>query len=193
MVGMVRIRGVRVDIEAIARLAHRCDPSRCTHAKTCCATYDVRVEPHEEKTITGILPLAAKYQPAIRDADGYAEVFDEDDDGTSLATHDDGRCVFAFRGSDRGVRCALHAAALEAGADPYRTKPMPCALWPLALSEGPDPILTVMAGSRSFPCNRSRGLKPSIHPGVAEILSTCFGGDFRADVEAAASKLNADH
>ena len=168
-----RIKSHLVDLDALTRLAHSCDPSKCIHAKSCCATYDVPATDDECDRITGMLPHAAKYQPNLDD-----DVFDEGDE-TSLMTDEDGRCVFAFRGKDRGERCSLHAAALDVGVDPYKAKPMPCALWPLALTDDDIPVLTVMAGAGGFPCNRSRPARPSLHPGVADILATCFGENFR--------------
>ncbi len=182
-----RISEYLVDLDALARLSHSCDPSKCVGDKSCCATYDVPATEDECDRMTGMLPLAARYQPTLRDGDGFVETFDEDEE-ISLATDEDGRCVFAFRGKDKGERCSLHAAALDVGVDPYRSKPMPCALWPLALTDDDVPVLTVMAGVGGFPCNRGRPRRASLHPGVADILATCFGPTFRDAVVEAVAK-----
>jgi len=165
-------------VDALLALSHTCNPALCRGKRTCCSSYDVRVAPRRVTALVGLLPHAARYAPWLRNGDEFEDPFEEDSEGCALATHEDGTCMFAFRGNDGGTRCSLHAAALDLGLAPHRSKPKSCALWPLALS-GSDPLLlTVQDDALSFPCNAARRGTKSLHEGVAEIIATLFGASF---------------
>jgi hypothetical protein len=180
------INGIRVDLQALRRLGHSCQPALCRGERTCCSSYEVRAGEDEASRIVGMLPYAARYAPHLRDDEDYANPFeDEDEDGVTLAVLESGACIFAFRGRDGGVRCSLHAAALDLDLPPFAYKPFSCALWPLALSEDEPRTLTVQPGALGFACNASRRPGKGMHRGVVEILTECFGAPFAEAVEQA--------
>lgn len=177
------IDGVAVDIDALRKLAHRCEPATCAVRGACCAHYEVAIGTEELETILGCLDAVAHYAPQIKQTDVYEE---EGPKTFVLDTDDDGQCVFAFRRGGRGCRlCGLHAVALAHGLPPERVKPKSCALWPLALAETDPPTLSVQDDALDFPCNgtRRRGEK-RLDPGVEAILLGSFGAEFLAKVRA---------
>lgn len=179
------IDGVRVDLDALLRLAHRCEPTRCTGRRGCCETYEVTLDPGRIGTIVGALPHAARYAKTLVEDGEFVDPFDDTDGGTCLATDEDGRCVFAYRDRRGATLCSLHSAALDLDLPPAQTKPTSCALWPLALTDHDPPLLTVQSGIHRFPCNRSRRPAKSLHPGIAQTLAAVFGAAFLRELAAA--------
>ena len=171
------IEGVRVDIQALCRLRHACDPNLCRHTRCCCKSYEVLVDRNEASTVVGVLPHAARHAPRLRDGATFHDPFDTTEGGLCLATTANGRCVFAFN-TKQGLRCSLHAAALELGLPPAAVKPKACSLWPLFFDESDPPLLTVQEDALDFPCNRHNSAATSLHPGVEEIIQTVFGASF---------------
>jgi len=180
----VRIDGLLVDIDALSRLSHSCDPALCADRVPCCAHYEISLEPGEVETLAGMLPLASRYA-FVEGGDGEeGNVFDEEDGEVVLDTTEEGECLLMYRDTGGRPLCSLHTAAAEAGLYPYRMKPRSCTLWPLALSEGEDPVLGVQDETGGFPCNRARrGV--GLDAGVAEILEALFGTSFLEKVEEA--------
>jgi len=171
-----------IDVESITALRHRYDPARCSEKDCCCSTYEVVIGSKELARLAGYVPLAAKYQPGLIEADGYANPFDRVERTLwALDTDDDGLCRFAYKTRSGQTLCSIHSAALEAGQDPLRAKPRSCALWPLAISEGRHPVLSVAEDAYRFPCNRRRRKRsPILDPGVAELVDSVFGTSFGA-------------
>ena len=178
------IQGVRVDIEALRALAHVCDPMSCRHAKCCCKSYEILVDPQEERTVVGMMREAARYSPALIEDGEFADPIEDVFGDACLATHEDGTCVFAFHTPQGAVRCSLHTAALDLGLPPAETKPKACTLWPLYLDENPPPLLTIQDDALEFPCNsRISGAPLKLHSGIREIIEAIFGAAFLAEVE----------
>ncbi len=173
------IEGIRVDIHALRALQHRCDPSRCVHARACCNSYEVLVDRGEMERAVGAIPNALRYLDTTLDE---IDPFDETENGHCLNTDEDGLCVFAYRGADRGIRCSLHSAALDLGLPPSRVKPKACVLWPLFLHEIEPPFLTVQSDATTFACNSLRATARGLDPGVADILRAVFGEGFLASL-----------
>lgn len=175
-----KIGSLRVDLEALRGIAHKCLPERCRGRVTCCACYDVAVSRREASRIVGMLPEAARFAPRLRSDGSYIDPFDEGDgEGMSLAVNEADVCVLAYRTVSGDTLCSLHSAAVSAGLDPARVKPLSCALWPLALSDDRhEPTLTVQRGALAFPCNRTRRNQPGLDPGIAGIVRACFGEGF---------------
>jgi hypothetical protein len=74
-------------------------------------------------------------------ADGFLEPGDPDDEGkpTTVSRLVDDACIFLNRpGFEGGVGCALHIAALEAGARPLDWKPNVCWQVPIRLEHATD-------------------------------------------------------
>lgn len=176
------IDGVRVDLDALRSLRHECVPMKCIgRERGCCETYEVYVDRTELGTIVGTMPDAARYARNLRRRGEFIDPFEDTDGGNCLATHHDGRCVFAYRDAGGATLCSLHSAGLDLGLDPFKVKPKACALWPLYLVEGKRPLLTVQEGALTFPCNHVRRTPGrGLDKGVAEIVHTVFGEPFLA-------------
>jgi len=176
------VNGMRIDVEALRRIAHRCVPEKCaTRERGCCSTYEVTVGKREIGTIVGSIALAAKYAPELGPD---LEAFEDTEGGTCLATDEDGRCVFAYKNSTRTTYCSLHSVALDHDLPPAEVKPRSCALWPLALVEDDPPLLTIQEDAQEFPCNRRRN-GSGLNKGVAETIEEVFGAEFRIAVDKA--------
>ncbi len=179
------IKGVRVDIDALAALAHRCDPMTCRHVGSCCSQFEVEVRRDEASRAVGMTPEASKFTNALIDDDGVLEdPIDYTTTGLCLATDEDGLCIFGFHTKQGAVRCSLHAAALEHGMKPQDVKPRPCSLWPLVLDDDlKPPLLTVHDEALEFPCNRRRHGR-TLNAGVQDLIVGVLGEDFLNAVEA---------
>lgn len=183
------IQGIRVDLDALRALRHDCVPEKCIGRKRgCCETYEVFVDRTEIGTIVGTLPDAAKYARHLKLKYGgdYIDPIEESEGGGDcIATHQDGRCVFAYRARNGMTLCSLHSAGLDLGLEPFKVKPKACALWPLYFVEGKSPLLTVQEGALQFPCNhKRRSGSAGLDAGVAHIVRTVFGDAFLAAVVA---------
>jgi hypothetical protein len=174
------IQGIRVDLDALRSLRHECVPTKCIgRERGCCETYEVYIDRTEIGTIVGSMPDAARYARNLRHRGEFIDPIEDTDGGNCLATHQDGRCVFAYRDRAGATLCSLHSAGLDLGLDPFKVKPKACALWPLYLVEGKRPFLTVQEGALTFPCNhKRRTTSAGLDHGVAEIVRTVFGGTF---------------
>ncbi len=175
--GYIFIENMRIDVEALRALAHRCDPMKCIgRARGCCETYEVVVDRCEQGTIVGTLDEASRFAIGLKEGGDFLEPFEETEGGTCLSTDEDGRCVFAYDDARGATMCSLHSTALELGLPPAEVKPRACALWPLALVEGDPTLLTVQEGVLDFPCNRARGEGGGgLDAGVAAIVEALFG------------------
>lgn len=174
---VVTIDGIEVDIDAIRRIAHSCQPAMCKNQVSCCACYDVPITQTELFRIVGLLPEARRYATHLLDGD--CDLFEEDGRNLSLNTDEDGLCCLAFRDANGAVLCSLHAAAMDMGLNPYTTKPKPCMLWPLTISTGNPRFLSVQDDAMDFPCNRPRNPEePGLDDGIAAILKTMFNENF---------------
>lgn len=185
--GYIFIENMRIDVEALRALAHRCDPMKCIgRERGCCETYEVVVGRREQGTIVGVLAEASRFAPALKAGGEYLDPFEETEGGTCLNTDEDGRCVFAYEDARGATLCSLHSAALELGLPPAQVKPRACALWPLALVKGDPPLLTVQEGVLDFPCNRAQGESAGgLDPGVASIVEAVFGQAFLTEIKLA--------
>src|SRR5262245_47566462 len=118
------IQGVRVDLEALRALRHRCEPMKCIgRERGCCETYEVYVDPREMGTIVGASPDAAKFARGLRQRGEFIDPFEDTDGGSCLATDPHGRCVFAYRDAKGATLCSLHSAALTHDLNPMKVKP----------------------------------------------------------------------
>ena len=174
------INGIRVDFDALFSIRHGCRPELCGAEGSCCARYEICVEPEEVERVVGFMPGAARYAPGLLSGGRYMNVFDETEDGlVALDRDEDGLCVFAYRSPAGPVLCALHTSALELGIPAHNAKPRCCVLWPLALGDGKVPLLSVDEDAFAFPCNT---LDPSpgrpLDPAIGLIVRDLFGPAF---------------
>jgi len=149
---------IGVDVKAICTIDHEC--VGCAEvSKSCCARYDVCVSDREMKKIVEVLPEAAKFCSHLKTEDGYANVFEETEEGAhSIDTHENGLCVFAFK--QKGlIRCSLHAVETKLGLPLGTVKPKVCILWPLTFNEKGD-TLTLHDDALGCDCSSARE-KPS--------------------------------
>ncbi len=178
------IGGYRVDLEALKSISHRCEPTHCDDGLSCCACYDVELSAMEARRMVDWLPEAAKFARHLRHQGEYIDPVERMPGAApSIAVDAAERCVFAYRGSQGGLWCSLHSAALAHGLAPESVKPLSCSLWPLAISDEEEPpVLTLQPEATRFPCNTLR-TGDGLDSGIAEILERCFGARFLQDVE----------
>ncbi len=169
---------VSIDYKSIRSIDHEC--TGCSEvSKCCCAKYDVCVTEAELQRIIPILPEAAKLCPHLKTDNGYANVFEEAEDGLhSIDTHENGLCVFAYKNKGL-IRCSLHSVEQDLGLPLGTVKPQMCVLWPLTFSEKGD-VLTLHDGALSCACSSLR-TKPSrsISPALLQTIEHVCGGASR--------------
>ena len=183
---LVRIGGVRVDLNALTGIAHTCDPERCRHRESCCASYEICLDKADVERVAGMMPHVVGYVPRLGDADDFDNPFEKIEPNLyAMDTDEDGLCPFAYRVRGGAVMCSIHSAAVELGLKPYATKPRSCSLWPLSLSEDRVPILGVQEDAFRFPCNRRRSGRNSLHRNVASIVVEVFGEGFLREIDEA--------
>jgi len=184
---MSRNRYLNVDLSVLRGCMHRGCPCK-TVGTCCCAHYEVSVTAREMRAIIGVLPLAAKFCPWLKLKDGFENVFEEDDDGWVIETHENGLCVFAFR-SRAGILCSLHCVAEHMGIRPASLKPLACTVWPFAVSAGSHPTLLIRDDAYEFPCNRRAGKRSRrVSGALLGIIEDLFGTAARERIVKAASK-----
>ena len=86
---------IRVTVDpALSQLAYRCHPDGCPRDRTCCVGVVVTVSRHEVRVIDSLMDELARLVPALRQGDGYANVFDEESGGMQIEPYDErGRCL----------------------------------------------------------------------------------------------------
>ena len=173
------INGITVDVEALFSISHSCEPNLCRDDKCCCSTYDVCIDPDELQSITGAMPVAAKYSPNLKVNNHFCNVFQEIEQNLfSIDTDEKEACVFAYS-KKKNISCSLHSAATEMGINPKALKPKSCSLWPLSLTEQKPLILSIADDAFSFKCNNLRkGKKSTIDKEIVIIIRNVFGSDF---------------
>ena len=165
--------GLVADVSALRTIRHEC--VQCGRAHSCCSTYEVEITWTEIRRIDSLLPQIVRHRRALRTGPNeYRDVFrDADDDVMVIDTGAESTCPFLVRSSGR---CAIHAAAIDLGLEPFRTKPLLCAAWPLAVQPiGPQRILLSADDTASqFPCTKkvwSRRIRPEVY----DIVTRLFG------------------
>jgi hypothetical protein len=103
------------------------------------------------RVIDSLMDELARLVPALRQGDGYADVFTPDSSGIQIEPRDErGTCPFLFRTPDRAL-CAIHHSAHQSGRNVATVKPRACRHWPLIL----EPV--------------GRGLRITVHPDAQTI------------------------
>ena len=176
----VRVKGIEVDVDALLRVRHTCDPVRCKNTQCCCQAYEVCFTEEEMERAVGLMPQCSAFAPHLAEGEEFESPFEETEDGLlALDAQEDGACAFAYRDEAGVMWCAMHSAALSLGLSPWEVKAQVCMLWPLALSEGERPVLGVQEGIEDFPCNQLLPKPlPALHSGVADCILRAFGSDF---------------
>jgi len=163
-----------VDYKSLRTIDHEC--KGCSGiARNCCARYDVCVTGAELKRIILVLPEAARFCPHLKEKGGYANVFEETENGLhTIDTRENGLCVFAFRNNGT-IRCSLHGVETSLGLPLGSIKPKMCVLWPLTFSED-GRVLTLHDGALDCKGSSLRK-KPSrrISPAFLETIGIMTG------------------
>ncbi len=177
------VNGIKVDIDALLRIRHYCDPMLCREGPCCCHEYEVAFPKKELRHIVGLVPEAGKYAEKVLPGAAHENPFDEDGSGTYiLDTDESGKCVFAFQDKVGCTWCALHRVALDHHLTPHKHKPSPCSLWPLALTEDTPPVLTVQDDILRYPCIWMRKKAKKLYPDIADCIRRVFGDDFLLEI-----------
>ena len=169
---------------SLSDLAYRCAPDGCPRGRTCCVGLVVEVSKKEIRAIDSLMDELAVIVPSLREADGYASVFIDDDPGAVIESHDDGRCPFLYRTRDHAL-CSIHSLAVRTSRSVASVKPAACRHWPILLVQDGDAIrVTVQPAAIGIGCVAPRRELPG-HPTVleayrAEIEEICGGDQPRA-------------
>jgi hypothetical protein len=176
---------VEVDVESLLSLENCCNG--CARGgRCCCSSYEVCVTTAELKRIIRVLPEAARLCPHLLTAQGYDNVFEEEEPGLfSIDTTEDGLCLFAYWSHHR-IHCSLHTAAQTLGLSLEQVKPKVCLLWPLHFSEGRE-VLSMIDDAFLYSCNaRKAPGSRSLSPGFVEAIELVYGEGCGTQVKDAA-------
>ena len=185
------IDDIEVDMESICSIDYQCVKDGCTVSTCCCSMYEVYADNAEMLTITGYFGEASKLSGHLRKKDGFANVFDEEDEYGlhAIDKANDGLCVFAYK-KDGRIRCSLHSVALGLNIPPHKMKPEACTLWPVLLKGGRPLKLSIHEDAFSFGCNvRLPAPRPSICPHISDIIENIFSVGFKMKLEKMAKKM----
>jgi hypothetical protein len=176
------IDGYRVDLDALASIAHECDSALCRRTGSCCAEYDVWVGEGEMARASALMERAARFAGHLRGADGrLVDAFRAlGPDAYAVRQGEGGLCVFAYCGPRGEQLCSLHSAAREAGMPPQAAKPDCCFTWPLSIASSRPPVISIQEDALNFPCNREREPDGTLDAGIARIVVGAFGEPFLA-------------
>ncbi len=224
-VASLRERGRAVDVgpvildgESVFRRRFTCDTRTCSPtrnpatgrpwresgSKSCCADLVVDLAPIE---VAGL----ERHWPAIRESLAARDRFFADktardclelssDYETSIKRRG-GRCIFAVRDPEWGIRCGIHAACLERGIPLREAKPVVCDTFPLVVIDltggrffvcAHAPELEGISGlgdydTDQFPCLARGGRGERLYVAMAEALTAYFGEDAYAAISQAAA------
>lgn len=187
---LVQVGDMLVDAPALVGLSHRCDPLLCRESGSCCGRYDLWIGAEERDRLFQFEKQITRLCSGNRKKSIQENVRQIAPRTYSVEKGADGLCAFTCRGAGGEVLCALHRLALERGIPPERLKPRPCILWPLSTTSSSPAVLSVQEGVLRFPCNATRQNteEPVLDPGVADIVSACFGADFLEELRARLSE-----
>lgn len=148
--------------------AYRCFPNGCPRDRTCCVGLAVEVSPREVRAIDTLMDELAHLVPSLREDDGYANVFVDDDPPDLLIEADDhGACPFLMR-TRRHALCSIHHLALRTGRAVPDFKPAACRHWPVMLErDGRDVRVTIQPHAMRVGCVAPRHELPG-QPTVLE-------------------------
>ncbi|HEY8516235.1 MAG TPA: hypothetical protein VIS07_12035 [Candidatus Binatia bacterium] len=152
----------------LERYAYRCWPNGCPRDRTCCVGLTVEVSRREVRAIDTLMDELAELVPSLREADGYANVFvDEEPPDLLIEADDDGACPFLFR-TRKHALCSIHHVALQTGRPVPAYKPAACRHWPLTLVRDRDGVrVTLQPHALKIGCVAPREELPG-QPTVAE-------------------------
>lgn len=136
---------VDFDVRELVDRRYDCDSRKCLVWRggrvlldsSCCARYRIELTSVDRERLQQVLPLVRERLPAdhpLREDEHQAPWVQDEDYRMVMAEDERGVCPFVVY-RDGASACAIHAACLEAGLDPWEHKPLACSLWPVALIE----------------------------------------------------------
>jgi len=217
----VQVGGVTVDGESVFRRRFTCDTRTCSPTrkpggakawrapgmKSCCTDLVVDLAPLETEGI-------ARHWTKLR---GFLETKDEFFEGTSAEDMFEmssdyevslrkrsGRCIFALKDDEWGIRCGIHSACIETGVPLREAKPVVCDTFPLLVIDldhartrfyvgAHDEASEGVAGlgeypTDAFPCLAKNGKGDPLYRSTEGTLRAYFGDAWFKDLERAAER-----
>ena len=176
----------------LERYAYRCFPDGCPRDRTCCVGLAVEVSKREVRVIDSLMDELARIVPTLREDDGYASVFvDEEPPDLLIESDDDGACPFLYR-TKKNALCSIHSLAIATGRSVPDVKPAACRHWPVMLERDGDMVrVTVQPHALKIGCvapRRELPGKPSVLEAYREEIAEMCGGE----VPLRASELRAE-
>ena len=215
----VEVGKIVIDGEGVFRRRFTCDTRTCSPTrhpltgkawresgmKSCCAELVVDLSPIEidalernwdtlrEYLVTKDLYFAGKSAKDCMELSSDFEI--------SLKKRS-GRCIFALKDGDWGIRCGIHSACLEMGLPLREVKPVVCDTFPLIIMDltggrwyvgAHDAESEGIAGlgdypTDTFPCLKASKTGERMYEAMGDTLRAFFGEEAFRDVAAAAER-----
>lgn len=216
---LVRVGKVYCDGESLFRRRFTCDTRTCSPTKnrltkevwrqrgdkSCCAELVVDLT-DEERSALGkhwpkLQPELAKKSAWFRDAE-LSDCLEADDDYEITLRKRGGRCVFALRDPQWGIRCGIHSVALQLGIPVDEVKPVTCDTFPLIVIDltggeyymgAHDSEVNSLAsidddGIKVFACLRDARKGPRLYESMQSAIVNYFGEMFYAELDGEAQR-----
>lgn len=165
----------------LERYAYRCYPDGCPRDRTCCVGLAVEVSKREVRAIDSLMDELARIVPSLREDDGYASVFvEEEPPDLLIEPDDDGACPFLYR-TRKHALCSIHSLALATGRSVPDVKPAACRHWPVMLERDGDAVrVTLQPHAVKIGCvapRRELPGKPSVLEAYRDEIAEMCGGE----------------
>jgi hypothetical protein len=178
----------------LTELAYRCAAGGCPRDRTCCVGLSVEVTRREVRAIDSLMDEVARLVPAVRDDDGYENLFIDDHPDLLIDSGDDGACPFLYR-TRRHALCSIHTVALQTGRSLRAFKPAACRHWPVLLVPSGAAIrVTVQPAALAIGCVAPRAElpdRPTVFEAYRDEIEEMCGPDALARAMRSAGKPRA--
>lgn len=215
----VEVGPLVIDGESVFRRRFTCDTRTCSPTrhpttgrawresgmKSCCADLVVDLSPIEiqalERSWEPVRAYLSEKDPYFADKSARDCMELSSDFEVSLRKRS-GRCIFALKDADWGIRCGIHSACLEKGLPLREVKPVVCDTFPLIIMDltggrwyvgAHDAESEGIAGlgdypTDTFPCLKEWKSGERMYEAMGDTLRAFFGEDAFAAMAAAAEK-----
>lgn len=206
---LVEIDGVAIDGESMFRRRFRCDPRTCAPGvkpgtkerwresgqKSCCAELTVDLTAEERAALEARWGEVSGWLGA---QDSYfrgrplSDMLELGDDYEWSLRKRGGRCIFAIRDREWGLRCGIHAACLALDIPVRDVKPVTCDTFPLLIidlepgrfylgahDDDVDGLASISDdGVEPFPCLVTKRKGPRMFESMGDVIRSYFGDAF---------------
>jgi hypothetical protein len=206
---LVEIDGVSMDGESLFRRRFRCDTRICAPGtspatgrpwrergdRSCCADLTVDLAPTEVRAMEAHWP---EIRPWLAERDRFfadktvRDCLEISTDFELSLRKRGGRCIFAIRDPEWGMRCGIHSAAMAVGIDVRAVKPVVCDTFPLIVMDlapgrwymgAHDADIDGLAtlgddGPDAFPCLADSKTGKRMYEEMAPTIRAYFGDAF---------------